>query len=118
MGGFFAIEGIRENAGDRLRGVVDYQTWGNWGVFASAQFNFRVTPSGGFLEVQLRPFVDAGYVVADDAWGSGPDAWEYCVGSTAIFFMRPLPSMVLNVEAGWDFKRREPEIIFDTKLLL
>ena len=117
LGGFYAFEGIREDAGDRLRGVVDYQAWGEWGVFASAQFNFRVTPTGGFMEAQLRPFVDVGYVYSE-VWGNGPDAWEYCVGSTLIVFLRPLPSMVLNVEFGWDFKREQPEIILGTRLIL
>ncbi len=117
FGGFYAFSGIRDNAGDRLRGVVDYMTYGQWGVFAAAQVNFRVIPSFGFVEVQIRPFADVGYVRSDQ-WNPGAESWEYCAGSTFIFNLDALPSLLLNMEFGWDFKRNLPEILLDTKLLL
>lgn len=117
IGGFYAFSGVRADAGDRLRGVVDYNIFGEWGAYLNFQTSFRVLPSYGFVEIQLRPFVDVGYVISDQ-WGYGPDAWEYCAGSTLIFYLDALPSLIMNLEFGWDFKRNNPEIIFDTSLLL
>ncbi len=117
VGGFYAFEGIRRDAGDRLRGVIDFMTYGQFGIYMTAQTDFRVIPSFGFVEVHLRPFADIGYVKAD-GWGHGPESWEYCVGSTLIFYFDALPSLILNLEYGWDFKRSMPEVIIDTKLLL
>ncbi|MBF9017264.1 MULTISPECIES: hypothetical protein [unclassified Oceanispirochaeta] len=113
ISGFYSFTGPRDNAGDRLRGVVDYMTYGAWGNYLSLQTNFKVfeTPRG--LALHLRPFTDIGYVYSE-YWGNGPDAWEYCVGSTIIVFFKALPSLNLNIDCGWDLKRNMPELIIET----
>ena len=113
IGGFYAFEGQRKNAGDRLRGVVDYMTWGEWGNFISIQANFKLFHAGKLFSLHLRPFTDIGYVYSK-LWGDGPDAWEYCAGATAIFYFDAFPSINLNIDWGWDFKRNMPELIIDT----
>ncbi len=117
IGGFYAFEGQRKNAGDRLRGVVDYMTWGEYGNFISLQANFKLFHAGKLFSLHLRPFTDIGYVYSQ-MWGNGPDAWEYCVGATAIFYFDALPSVYLNIDWGWDFKRNMPELIIGTEHLL
>ena len=117
LGGFLALEGWRSDAGDRLRGVVDYMTYGTWGAFITAQTNLRIIRRGGLFSLYMRPFVDVGYVKSEE-WEQGPEAWEYCAGSTVIIFLDSLPGLNLNVEAGWDFKRRMSEVIINTSLLL
>ncbi len=117
IGGFYAFSGQRKNAGDRLRGVVDYMTWGEWGDFISIQANFRLFQAGNLFSMHLRPFVDIGYVYSE-LWGAGPQAWEYCVGATAILYFNALPSLNLNIDWGWDFKRNMPELIIGTEHLL
>lgn len=113
-GGFYAFEGIRKNAGDRLRGVVDYMTWGDWGQYLSLQVNFKVFHIQRWFSLQLRPFTDIGYV-ASDLWSPGTDSWEYCLGATAIINIDAMPSLSINVDWGWDFKRSRSELIIDTK---
>ncbi|MCK5737495.1 MAG: hypothetical protein KAH21_13505 [Spirochaetaceae bacterium] len=112
VGGFYAFDNPRKNAGDRLRGVVDYMTWGDWGNFLSFQVNFKVIDVPLF-SLHLRPFTDIGYV-SSFAWDDGPDAWEYCAGATAIIYIPAIPSLTLNIDWGWDFKRNMPELIIDT----
>jgi len=117
VGGFYAFSGQRKDAGDRLRGVVNYMTWGEWGEFLSIQTNFRLFHAGKLFSMHLRPFVDIGYVYSE-LWGNGPKAWEYCVGATAIFYFDAVPSLNLNIDWGWDFKRNLPELIIATEHLL
>ena len=113
ISGFYAPLGIRKEAGDRLRGVIDYQTYGEYGGFLNAQAHFKVLDIDRFAEIQMGPFVDIGYVISDD-WGDGPDAAEYCVGGDIIIFFDALPAMALNINWGWDFKRNTSELIIDT----
>lgn len=113
FGGFYSFNGIRKNAGDRLRGVVDYMTYGKWGTFFTAQANFEVFHIQKAFSLHLRPFTDIGYVYSE-LWGHGPDAWEYCLGATAIIYIDAMPSLNINIDWGWDFKRNMPELIIDT----
>jgi len=112
LGGFYAFDNPRKDAGDRLRGVVDYMTWGDWGAFFSFQTNFKVIDNSLF-SLHLRPFTDIGYVYSNE-WGNGPESWEYCVGATTIIYIPAIPSLTLNIDWGWDFKRNLPELIIDT----
>ena len=113
IGGFYALSGVRKDAGDRLRGVVDYMAWGEWGNFLTFQTNFKLFHAGKLFSMHLRPFVDIGYVYSE-VFGNGPQAWEYCVGATAMFYFDALPSLNLNIDWGWDLKRNMPELIIDT----
>ncbi|MCG8452028.1 MAG: hypothetical protein MI717_02450 [Spirochaetales bacterium] len=110
---FYAPSGLRTDAGDRLRGVVDYMTYGTLGVYTTFQTAFRVLDIDRWGELQLRPFVDVGYVSSPE-WSHGPESWEYCVGASAIIFIDILPSLALNVDFGWDFKRNRSETIIGT----
>ena len=115
IGGFAASRGLRPNAGDRLRGVVDFMTFGKWGAFFTAQTSFRIFHIKNIGELQIRPFGDFGYVYSDE-WGHGASSWEYCAGATGILYISSLPGLILNVEWGWDFKRGAPELIIDSRL--
>jgi outer membrane protein assembly factor BamA len=112
VGGFYSFDNPRKNAGDRLRGVVDYMAWGDWGNFLSFQMDFKVIDTSLF-SLHLRPFTDIGYVYSD-IWGNSPEAWEYCGGATAIIYIPAIPSLTFNIDWGWDFKRNMPELIIDT----
>lgn len=112
-GAFCAFGSLRENAGDRLRGVVDYMTYGEWGFFLSAQINILTFRVPDKLSVHIRPFTDTGYVYSR-IWGPGYNAWEYCIGATLITYFDALPSLALNIDWGWDLKRNMPELIIDT----
>ncbi len=113
LGGFYAIDGIRKNAGDRLRGVVDYMTHGQFGTYFTFQANFELFHIPNLFSLHLRPFTDIGYVYSP-LWEHGPDSWEYCLGATAIIYIDAMPSLNLNIDWGWDFKRGMPELIIDT----
>ena len=110
IGGFYAAAGTRREAGDRLRGTLDYMTYGTAGSYLTGQVNFVMfQPPGGF-ELHIRPFADIGYVHSEE-WNNGPDAFEYCVGSSLIFYIPALQSLSLNLDFGWDIKRRGLEVI-------
>jgi outer membrane protein assembly factor BamA len=113
VAGFYAFDNPRRNAGDRLRGVLDYMTYGQWGNYLTVQANFQVFKTRKGLALHLRPFVDLGYVYSE-LWGHGPDAWEYCAGATVIVYLEAIPSLTINVDWGWDFKRNNPELIIET----
>lgn len=114
IAGFYAISGVREDAGDRLRGVVDYMTYGQYGAYMNFQTEFRLfTTKKGGISMHLGPFVDIGYVYSQ-IWEPGPESWEYCVGATAIFYLGVMPSLNFDINWGWDFKRGQAEVIFDT----
>ena len=119
IGGFHAFTNPRRDAGDRLRGVVDYMVYGDNGAFFSLQTNFRIIDLEkkiGGLGIYLRPFTDIGYV-NNQYWTDQPgnySPWEYCVGATAMFYFKAMPSLTINVDWGWDLKRNVPELIIDT----
>ena len=113
LGGFYAFDGVRKNAGDRLRGVVDYMTHGHWGTFFTVQANFELFHIRNAFSLHLRPFTDIGYVYSP-LWDHGPESWEYCLGATAIIYIDAMPSLNINIDWGWDFKRGMPELIIDT----
>jgi hypothetical protein len=113
IAGFYAINGIREDAGDRLRGVLDYMTYGHYGAYLNLQTEFKLFTTRKGISMHLGPFTDIGYVYSQE-WDQGPESWEYCAGLTATFFLEAMPSLVIAVNYGYDFKRGASEIIFDT----
>jgi hypothetical protein len=113
ISGFWAPLNIRREAGDRLRGVIDYQTYGEYGAFLNTQVHFKVLDIDNFAEVQIGPLVDIGYVLSDD-WDDGRDAMEFAVGGDIVIVFDVLPTMQLNINWGWDFKRNSSELIIDT----
>lgn len=115
IAGFYSLHGIRDNAGDRLRGVLDYMTYGQYGAYLTFQTDFKLftTRKVGGISMHLGPFADIGYVYSR-AWDTGPESWEYCAGITAIFYLGIMPSLNLDINWGYDFKRGQSEVIFDT----
>lgn len=114
IAGFLSLNGVRDNAGDRLRGVLDYMTYGQYGAYLNVQTEFKLfkTKKNG-ISMHLGPFADIGYVYSE-AWEPGAESWEYCVGATAIFYFDFMPSLSLDINWGYDFKRGASEVIFDT----
>ena len=110
IGGFYAVSGIRRDAGDRLRGTLDYMTYGTAGAYFTGQVNFRTLRTSGGFEIHVRPFTDIGYVKSDE-WNDGFDSFEYNVGSSFIFYFPALSPMSINFDLGWDIKRHELEVI-------
>ncbi len=113
IAGFYALNGIRDNAGDRLRGVLDYMTYGRYGSYLNLQLDFKLFTTRRGISMHLGPFTDIGYVYSQE-WEQGAESWEYCAGLTTTFFLKAMPSLTFAIDWGYDFKRGMAEIIFDT----
>ena len=112
-GGFYAVDGVYLDAGKWLRGVRDYNTYGEWGIYTNLQINFLLFTIMNQLEFQLRPFTDLAYIKSNQ-WDNGMDSFEYCAGTSVLIYIKSLPNLSLNLDVGWDIKRGQLEVIFDT----
>ena len=106
IGGFYAFTGIQTDVGDRLRGIIDYNSYGERAAYLNLQTNFKVLRIDKVLELQLGPFADFGFVDTGQETG---------IGFSTLLYFDSLPSLVLNVDFGWDLNRDTPEIIIETR---
>ena len=113
---FYYNNGYRENAGDRLRGILDYKLTGTWGWFWNQNFVFPVVKIPSIFDLHLSPFIDMGYV-GDSSGTFKRDDTLYTAGVSISVFPAPLPSVQINVDYGINMQdRSETEILISSVL--
>ncbi len=99
LSAFWYYNDFKRNAGDRLRGILDYKMSGTMGFFWNQNFPFNVVSIPKWGELQLSPFVDMGFILS----GNTPLAWKnmkYTAGVSLIVFPAALPSFSFNLDLG------------------
>jgi hypothetical protein len=61
--GFYIFNDIRDNAGDKLRGIEDQLVYGQWGLYVNSGLAVKSISIPPVVELQLQPFVDWGYTI-------------------------------------------------------
>lgn len=113
---FYYYNDIRLNAGDRLRGVLDYKLSGPVGFFWNQSLPINVLTIRKVGQAQLVPFFDMGFVLQEDEKFSR-DRMQYTAGLTLTLFPSFLPSFSANLEYGINLRDfSETEFRFSTAL--
>lgn len=109
---FYYYNDFKRNAADRLRGVLDYKLSGNIGAFWNQSLPIKVLTIPKITELQLVPFGDMGFVIAEGESLRGEDI-QFTAGLSLIVFPLFLPSFSLSFDYGVnlrDFEERELRI--------
>ena len=96
---FYIFNDFKRNAGDRLRGILDYKMTGDRGFFLNQNFPFEVFSIKKAGVLQLSPFFDAGAVFSNSEI-QGLEGVQYTAGCSLIFFPAFLSSFSINIDAG------------------
>lgn len=99
---FYVINGERNNAGGKLRGVEDHLVYGKGGVFLNTAIDSRSIYIDPVVEIHLQPFVDAAYVVSQGENFVEEDNYFLTGGISLIIFPLPFKSLQVSVILGYD----------------
>ncbi|MBF9015552.1 MULTISPECIES: hypothetical protein [unclassified Oceanispirochaeta] len=109
---FYYYNDFKRNAGDRLRGILDYKLSGHIGAFWNQSFPINIVTIKKVTALQLVPFVDMGFVISTGENLRSEDI-QYTSGLSLILFPVFLPSFSLSFDYGInlrDFSERELRI--------
>jgi len=102
LSSFFIINGERNNAGGKLRGVEDHLVYGKGGVFLNTAITSRSIYIDPVVEIHLEPFVDAAYVVSQGENFVEEDNYFLTGGISFVIFPLPFNSLQVSVILGYD----------------
>jgi len=113
---FWYYNDVRDNSGDRLRGILDYKLSGDWGFYWNQNFVFPVLKLPKITDVHLSPFMDMGFVGNRGGHGSRKDI-QYTAGVGLNIFPAPLPNLQLSLDFGINLKDfSETELLINSVL--
>lgn len=108
LSSFYIINNIRNNAGDRLRGIKDSQAYGQWGVYMNSSLSSQSLYLPPVVEIHLSPFVDAGYLVSPGEGLEEEDNFFLSGGLSVVIFPLPFKSLQISVMLGYDLLNPGP----------
>ncbi|MDA3956361.1 hypothetical protein [Oceanispirochaeta sp.] len=102
---FYYYNDFKRNAGDRLRGILDYKLDGDRGLYLNQSFPFNAVSIEKIGDLQISPFIDMGFVKRRNEQLVKNDI-QYTAGIAIILFPAILSSFSLTMDAGINL--REP----------
>lgn len=108
LSSFFIMNGERNNAGDKLRGVEDHLVYGRGGFFLNTAIDSRSIYIDPVVEIHLQPFVDGAYVVSKGENLQEEDNFFLTGGISLVIFPLPFKSLQVSVILGYDLLNPGP----------
>jgi len=102
LSGFRVFNGIRNNAGGKLRGIQDYLVYGEWGIFINTSIDSKALSFPPVVEIHLQPFIDGAFTVSPGEKLEEIDNWFVSGGLSAVIFPLPLSSLQISVILGYN----------------
>lgn len=116
VSGFYVVDGIREEAGVYIRGVLDYLMYGEWGIFLNNNIDVRAFTIPPVLELHVYPLFDLGMVYNDNT-PYDPYDYRMTAGFGLTLFPLFLQSLQMNIEYGYDLiNKGTPELTIKSEL--
>lgn len=108
LSGFRTFNGIRNNAGLKLRGIQDNLVYGEWGLFLNTAVESRSIHLPPVVDIHLQPFLDWGYTVSPGEGLEEVDNFFMTGGFSLVIFPLPFKSLQISLILGYDLLEPSP----------